>query len=365
MKVLIFCNNDSGLYKFRKELLQRLLDMKAEVIIVLPGGSYIDLLKNMGCRYIDLPFNRRGMNPFADVMLFWQFLRIIRENHPDIVLTYTVKPNVYGGMACRIKGIPYIANITGLGTALENPGMLNRLVLALYRVGLKKASCVFFQNEANRDFAIRNRLLQGEYVLLPGSGINLKDFQPLPYPEGKQVHFLFIGRIMHDKGIDELLEAAENLKREKYDFTLDLIGGMDGQYEEKLKNAQAQGLIAYHGFQEQVIPFIASAHCIILPSYHEGMANVLLEAAASARPIIATRIPGCRETYTEGVSGLGCDAADSVSLAAAMRKFIEMSPDARKNMGLAGSRKVAGEFDREIVISAYIRKIEAVIGRKN
>lgn len=356
MKVLILCNSDMGLYKFRKELLLELLKKEYEVDIVLPDGPFVENLKEMGCRCIELQFNRRGMNPFADFLLFCRYLKIIRNTHPDVVLTYTIKPNVYGGMACSITKVPYIANITGLGTSLENPGLLKQLVLFLYRIGLRKAHCVFFQNRANMDFALRYKLVRGG-LLLPGSGVNLEEFHPLPYPEGERVKFLFIGRVMRDKGVDELLAAAETLKREKLDFSLDVVGGMDEDYGARLQAAEEQGLIKYHGSQENVVPFIAAAHCIVLPSYHEGMANVLLEASASARPVIATRVPGCIETFDEGISGIGCKAGDPGSLADAMRQFCKLSHEAKKDMGTAGRRKVAGEFDRSLVVSAYLKQI--------
>ena len=358
MKILILCNNDLGLYKFRKELLQEFRKRNHEVTIVLPDGPFVPRMKEMGCRCIELNFERRGKNPFADFLLFRNYERIIRENAPDVVLTYTIKPNIYGGMACGQLGVPFLANVTGLGTALENPGPLRLLLLFLYRRGLRKAACVFFQNRENLDFALRHKLVRGKHVLLPGSGVNLMEYTPLPYPGGEKVKFLFIGRVMRDKGINELLAAAETLKREGLDFSLDVVGGMDEDYGGKLQAAEEQGLIKYHGSQANVAPFIAEAHCVVLPSYHEGMANVLLEAAASARPVIATRVHGCLETYTEGESGLGCEAADAESLADAMRNFTRLSLEAKREMGLAGRRKVESEFDRQIVVSAYIAQIE-------
>ncbi|MBQ7696083.1 MAG: glycosyltransferase family 4 protein [Lentisphaeria bacterium] len=358
MKILILCNNDLGLYKFRKELLQEFRKRNYDVTIVLPGGPFVPRLKEMGCRCIELNFERRGKNPFADFSLFCKYRRIIKETRPDAVLTYTIKPNIYGGMACRLLKVPYIVNITGLGTALENPGWTQKICLFLYKIALSGARKVFFQNTENRDFMLKRGVVPGAYELLPGSGVNLMEFAPLPYPEGEAVKFLFIGRVMRDKGIDELLAAAKTLKRENLDFSLDVVGGMDEDYGTRLKAAEDQGLIKYHGIQANVAPFIADAHCIVLPSYHEGMANVLLEAAASARPVIATRVHGCMETYNEGESGLGCEAADAESLADAMRNFIRLGSEAKRNMGLAGRRKVESEFDRQIVVSAYIAQIE-------
>lgn len=361
MRILILTNNDVGLYNFRKELLERLVEEKHEVIISLPQGELIPNLQAIGCKFIQTEFERRGMNPFADMKLLMKYRSILKAERPNIVLTYTIKPNVYGGIACRLTGRPYLANVTGLGTAIENKGLLNRLSMALYRAGLKEACCVFFQNRSNRDLFEQEKVIRGRSGLIPGSGVNLTRYDRKAYPpQDDGIRFLFVGRVMKDKGIDELLEAIKLVKGQRGDIAMDIVGGCDEDFGERLRQAEALGLIRYHGLQNNVPDYMRAAHCTILPSYHEGMANVLLESAATGRPVIATRVPGCAETFEEGITGLGCEPRDAGSLAEAMLRFIALPWEKKREMGLAGRQKMEREFDRDIVVDAYIREIEQI-----
>lgn len=361
MRVLILANNDIGLYKFRRELLEALIAQRHDVHVSLPDGEFVRTIENMGCHFHLTQIDRRGTNPIKDLALMNQYRKLISRIKPGIVLTYTIKPNVYGGMICAMKGVPYVANITGLGSAVENGGMMQKLTLLLYRLGLQKAQKVFFQNRTNQQFMLENKIIRGAYTLLPGSGVNLEQFTLLPYPEAKEnIRFLFIGRVMKDKGVGELISAAKIIKEKYPDVTFDIVGGYDENFVEEIERAVAENLVNYYGSQADVRPFIERAHCVVLPSYHEGMANVLLEGAASGRPVIATRIPGCMETFDENLSGLGCEAKSAESLAAAMETFINMPYDSRKNMGLAGRLKVEREFDRAIAVRAYLNELGKV-----
>ena len=357
MKILILANNDVGLYRFRAELLQALAPLY-EVTVSLPDGVFVPQLKAMGCRFIDTPISRRGTNPIHEAGLLINYLRMIRRVRPDLVLTYTVKPNIYGGLACRLSGIPYIANITGLGTSIENGGLLSRLVLRLYRQGLKKARCVFFQNSRDLDFITQRHIFRGRRRLLPGSGVNLSAHAPLPYPDDKLgIRFLFIGRVMRDKGVEELFHAARETVQQHSEASFFLAGECDEDYEKELAALQKEGIVHPLGFVEDIRAHFANCHCVILPSYHEGMANVLLEAAATARPVIATRVPGCRETFDEGVSGLGCDKGDAGDLTRAVLRFLALPHQDKAAMGRAGREKMEREFSRAIVVAAYLEEI--------
>ena len=360
MKILILANYALGLYKFRKELLEKLCSDN-KVYIALPNGDFIDELKAIGCEFIPFEFNRRGMNPFDDLKQIVRYTDLIKKTQPDAVLTYTIKPNVYGGVACRITHTPYIANVTGLGTSIENGGLLGFISTSLYKIGLKKASCVFFQNESNRKLFTEKRIVCGKTRLIPGSGVNLEMHSLEEYPaEDSGIRFLFIGRVMRDKGINELLEAIQ-LIHEKYTNTsLDIIGGCDEDYDEKLSQACSGGFIRYHGEQKDVHSFIKNAHCTVLPSYHEGTANVILESASAGRPVITTRVPGCKETFDEGITGIGCDAKSVSSLVDAMERFINLSREEKATMGLAGRKKMEREYDRNIVINAYLEEIDNI-----
>ena len=286
----------------------------------------------------------------------------MRSLRPDVVLTYTIKPNIYAGMAAAALKIPCLANVTGLGTAIENGGFSSKALLRLYRQGIKKAACVFFQNRANCSFFREKGIVRGKSRIIPGSGVNLTAHPFVPYPtESEPVRFLFIGRILKDKGIEELLSAFLQLHKEGCPIMLNLVGSMEDSYEELVRQAEETGCVRYLGQQSDVNPFIARAHCVILPSYHEGMSNVMLEAASSGRPVITTRVPGCMETFEEGVTGFGCAPKSTDSLKDAMRSFLRLSREEWAQMGRQGRKKVEKEFDRNIVIDAYLSEIRSAI----
>lgn len=362
-KILILINHDGWLYNLRRELVEALLARGDEVYISCPYGEKIQYFTDKGVKCYDVALNRHGTNPLAELKLLKTYKSLIKEIKPDVVLTYTIKPVVYGGMACSSAKVKYIANITGLGTAMENGGILGIITRILYKAGVKKASCVFFQNERNRDVFISERLYGGKNRLLPGSGVNLEQHRYMAYPKEDTVRFLFVGRLMRDKGVGELLQAAEALRKKYSNISIELVGAIDDSFGEIINKYEKDGIVTYHGQQSDVRPFYANAHCVVLPSYHEGMANVLLEAAATGRPVIATDVAGCRETFDDGVSGISCKVTDAESLLQAMERFMEMDIESREQMGLAGRQKVEKEFDRQIVVDSYLEEIDDGISR--
>jgi galacturonosyltransferase len=365
MRILVLANFGMGLYNFRKELLEELINRGNEVYISLPNDEYVPKLQRLGCKFIETYLDRRGTDPIQDLKLIIFYIKTIKYINPEIVLTYTIKPNVYGGIACRISKVPYLANITGLGTSVENQGLIRNITLSLYRIGLKNAACVFFQNEPNRLFFIEKNIVKNKTRLIPGSGVNLEQHNFEEYPENNGiVKFLFIGRIMKAKGIDELLDAAKKIKAQYPDTQFDLIGGIEEDYIDQLAELEKLGVIKYHGQQEDVHSFIKIVNATILPSYHEGTANVLLESAASGRPVLASAVTGCIETFDEGLSGLGFDVKDVISLTDTITKFINLSYAEKKSMGIAGRRKMEKLFDRRIVINAYIEEINNILNNK-
>lgn len=359
MRVLILANNDGGLYQFRRELIEQLV-IENEVICCVPDSDgFIERLEVLGTKCIIIDLNRRSINPIEDFKLYRTYIRIIKSVNPDVVLTYTIKPNVYGSMACQRRKIPYISNITGLGTAIENGGLLSRVSLSMYKMGLRKASCVFFQNKQNKKVFEEKKIVKGNARLIPGSGVNTINYAYQSYPEdGEVFHFLFVGRIMKDKGIEELLSATDMLSKEGKKVFLDVVGGCDEDYSKLIDQYEKQGLIKYYGEQKDVHPYYKKTQCVVLPSYHEGMANVMLEAASTGRPIITTRIPGCQETFDEGVTGFGCDVKNIDSLKAAMNRMYMTSWEDRRKMGVAGREKVRREFERRIIVDAYVEEIK-------
>lgn len=359
MKILILANNDIGLYKFRKELLERLIADGHEVCVSVPGGEFVGALEKLGCKVESTEISRHGTNPIEDLKLMVRYRSYVKRFHPDIVFTYTIKPNIYGGIVCAFMGVSYISNITGLGTAIENPGAIRRLLLAMYKIALKKANCVFFQNAENRDFFVTRKLVNGKYRLIPGSGVNVADYKYEEYPKRQSGHdkFLFIGRIMKDKGIRELFEAACRIKEEYPDASFDIVGGEDEDFLEDIHRLEGKGIIRYWGQQSDVRPFIKDCSAVVLPSYHEGMSNVLLEAASVGRPVLASDIPGCRESFDEDISGFGFRPGDADSLYHVLKKFILLPTCQKAEMGRNGRRKMETKFSRDIVIQAYLEEI--------
>lgn len=356
-KIVILVNSDIVIYNFRLELVEALLSNGYQVVIVSPYGKRIDFLTQLGCKFIELNLARHGKNPFQDLNLLKNYKKILKMEKPDVVLTYTIKPNIYGGMACQSLKIPYIANITGLGDAIENGGLLQKITLFLYKLGLKKAKKVFFQNASNQKFFLDKKIVKGQNELLPGSGVNVTRFVCADYPTSESIKLLFIGRITRDKGVHELAEAAKIMARKHPNLVFDIVGWAD----EGSKNPfETLGNCYCHGSQVEVKPFIEKTHAIVLPSYHEGMANVLLEAASCGRPILASNIPGCQETFDEGVTGFGFEPKNIDSLCAAIEKFIVLPYEQKREMGKLGRKKMEEQFNRQIVVDKYLEQINSL-----
>lgn len=364
-KILILSNHHSYTYNFRKEVIQRLLDEGYEIHITLPYGEKVKLLEEMGCIYTESPLDRRGMNLGTDFKLIKSYYRLIRRIKPDAVLSYTIKPNIYGGIICRVLKIPLIANVTGLGTAVGNESILQRALIILYKSAFKKAECIFFQNESNKDFFINHGISLRRYKVIPGSGINTDEFSYQEYPKDDNIlRFLFIGRVMKDKGIEELIEAAKRIKEEHMNVQFDALGFCEDEYKEKVEILQEKKIITFHGVKDTVREYIKNSHAVIHPTYHEGMSNVLLEAAATGRPVLASNIPGCKEIFDEGISGFGFEPKNIESLTQAILKFIKLNNEERLAMGEEGRKKVQREFDRSIVVDAYSQEIKRIMEGK-
>lgn len=358
MKILILTNNDVGLYKFRKELIMKLIEMGHQIIISLPDGELVSSLKTLGCRFIDTPVDRRGMNPFADIKLFCCYHKIIRKILPDIIITYTIKPNIYGGLAARQRKIPYYINITGLGTAFQKEDLVKKTVIYFYKIACKRARVLFFENEGDCQRFLSEKIVLKEHTyVLNGAGVNIQDYLFTEYPKQENpIRFLFIGRIMKEKGIDELLAAFLKLKQEE-DVILDVVGPIeDMQYREKIDKLVALKEIHYYGFQEDVKSYIKKCHCVVLPSYHEGMANVLLEAGSMGRPLIVSKIYGCKEAIN-GKNGMTVKCRDIEDLYNKMKKFVMLPYEKKQEMGMESHKYISERFSKEKVVKNTIEKI--------
>lgn len=365
MRILVLSNSFAGLHSFRKEVFQRFRDLGWEVFISSPTKGMEDKaewFRNIGCHIIDTRFDRQGMNPIADFKLMLYYRRLIKQVKADVVLSYTIKPNLYGGLAAAICGVPQIANVTGLGAAVEYPGLLQKFTILLYKVCMCKTYLVFFQNDANRRFCLERGMVKGRSRLIPGSGVNLSFHTLKPFPaEDEPVRFLFISRIRREKGIDEYLAAAETIRKECPNTEFHILGECEGDYGERLSRMTDEGIVVYHGAQTDVRPFIERTACLIHPSFYpEGMSNVLLEACATGRPVITTDRPGCGEIVDDGKTGFIVRQQDAEDVIAKVRNFLSLSYEERKTMGLAARKKVEKEFDREIVVRAYEEEIKSI-----
>lgn len=367
MKILILSNNTIGLIKFRGELISTLSKKGYKVFVCVPESPYTRDLRKLGCKVKIVDFDRRGRNLLDEIKLLTDFFVIIRCLKPGVVLTYTIKPNIYGGLVCRFKRIPYISNITGLGTEIGHDSIFSKALLGLYRFSINRAKKVFVQNVSIKEYLKGKSRKRGRnYELLPGSGVNLEVNHFIDYPKDDGVcRFLYIGRVMKDKGISEYLNAAEEIKRRYHKTVFDIYGDMDEpEFEHRILTLQNKGVVNYHPFQEDIREVIGDHEAIVHPSYHEGLSNALLEGAAIGRPVIASRIPGCQETFEEEKTGLGFRCKDSKDLIRALEKFIKLPYREKKEMGINARKKMEKEFSRDIVINKYLDELTKVENEK-
>lgn len=354
-KYLILTNHSYMLWQFRRELIENLME-KGQVVLGMPFVGREQEFADMGCRCVEVPIDRRGMNPFTDYFQYRSYVKLLKKEQPDLVITYSIKPNIYGGYACIKQGIPYAVNVQGLGTAFQKKG-LDQIVTMMYKIALQKARVVFFENQSNaEEFMQRNIVNRDKIKVLNGAGVNLIHFPYRPYPDEKSgIHILYVGRIMKEKGMDELFQAAIRLKKNMGDrIVFDLVGFFEDEYKEKVERLEKDGIIAFHGFQEDPGPYYAMAHCVVLPSYHEGMSNVLLEAAATGRPLITNDIPGCREAVEDGKNGYLTIAGSEEDLLKKLEMFLALSKKERADMGQWGRKYMRIKFNKSDIVEATV-----------
>ncbi len=355
-KICIITNHSYMLWQFRRELILA-LKKHHEVVLLMPFVGHEEDFKALGLRCIRVDVDRRSINPAKDLKLMNTYKKLLREEKPDLVITYSIKPNVYGGMVCSRLKIPYYANVQGLGTAFQSP-VLAKIVTALYKTAFRKVRTVFFENEPNaRLFRELKILPESKQTVLAGAGINMDRFAYQPYPQDEKVKFLYLGRIMREKGMDEILYAVEKLHAEGAEFDLDLVGFFDDDYKDRVQQLCDRGIARFHGFQSEPRPYYEASGCVLVPSYHEGMSNVVLEGAATGRPVITTDIPGCREAVEDGVTGLLVPPKDGEALYEAMKKMLRMPPAQRREMGLRAREKMQAQFRKEKVVADTIRAL--------
>ena len=362
-KVLIALNTAWNLYNFRAGLLRALLESGYDVVAVAPADNYTEQVVSLGCRFVPLSIDSQGKNPFKDLLLLWRFIRLLRNEKPNIFLAYTVKPNIYGSIAAHLLDIPVINNISGLGAVFIENGILAHVVRCLYRFSLSRSRMVFFQNNDDRLMFLEDEIVPEDITdLLPGSGIDLSSFSVESLPNMSSIRFLLVARMLWDKGVGEYVEAARILKRRGVKAEFSLLGFLEVDNPAAINRMQMEawvneGIIRYLGVSDNVRKEVKEVDCVVLPSYREGTPRTLLEAAAMGRPIITTNAVGCKEVVDDNVNGYLCHLKDATDLAGKMEKVVTMTSEEREMMGLRGRKKVESEFDERIVIEKYIEII--------
>jgi galacturonosyltransferase len=369
--VALLTNNDDDIYCFRKELIEGLIEEGYEMLISCPNGPKFELMRHLSFIYDNPDIDRRGTNPIKDFGLMMHYHKLFKQYKPAVVLTYTAKPNVYASIAAHQLGIPVINNLTGLGSVVNEKGLKKAFIMWLFKLAYKRSACMMFQNETNMKEAIKAGMVKGDYRLIPGSGVNTDRFPLQPYPEGgdgktgNTIVFNYIGRVMHDKRVDDYIEAAKRIKSKYPQTEFNLLGFIEPteiHYEKELNNLENEGVVVYRGSQKDVKPYIIRAHATIHPStYGEGMSNVLLESASSGRPLITTDNPGCYETVEDGKTGFIYHGGDIEALIASIERFLALPNSQRKMMGELGRKRMENNFSRKIVITAYQQQIKNII----
>jgi glycosyltransferase involved in cell wall biosynthesis len=363
---LLAANSAWNILNFRRPLVEALLAAGWRVIALAPEDGHGPAIRSLGVEFVPISIDSSGTSLLRDTRLFIAYWRILRALRPHAFLGFTAKPNIYGSFAARLLGIPTINNISGLGTAFMRPGPLNRLVGLLYRVALHRSARVFFQNPHDMALFLDRGLVRPDQAkLIPGSGIDLDRFKPVERPgrPGKQFRFLFVGRLLRDKGLVEYAEAARLLRTRWPNVEFAVLGFAGSNNPSavpitEVERWQAEGTVTYLGDTDDVRPFLAECGCVVLPSYREGLPRSLLEAAAMARPMVATDVPGCREVVSDKETGFLCEVRSAPALATAMEAMLALEPADRDAMGLRARNKVEKEFDEALVVQAYMEALK-------
>ena len=366
MKIAIVLNTSWNIHNFRMGLIKALKEKGHEIIAIAPEDNYTPLIIESGCEYRKVRMDSRGANPVKDFALIFELLWIYKSTKPDIILHYTIKPNIYGTIAATLLRIPVINNVCGLGTVFLNNNLVSKIAGTLYKLAFRFPKKVFFQNNEDLKLFLERKLV-APYIgeVIPGSGIDFNYFKPHKFQRNKKFTFLLISRLIHDKGIVEYINAIKKLKNDGIDARFQLLGAKDFQHkrgieESLIDNWITNNIVEYLGTTDDVRPYINKADCIVLPSYREGTPRTLLEAASSAKPIVATDVPGCNNVVQDRYNGLLCKLKDADDLASKMTEMMNFNDNEVEQFGLNGRKKVTAEFGEEKVIDSYLNSIDTV-----
>ncbi|WP_210463247.1 glycosyltransferase family 4 protein [Rufibacter roseolus] len=370
MRIAIVINKSWNIFNFRLSLVKALLAAGHEVVAIAPEDAYSAKLVVEGCQFVPLPMESKGTNPFKDMLLVRKFLKAYKSAKPDVILQYTIKPNIYGSIAAHLAGIPTINNVSGLGTVFIVQNLVSKIAMALYRFSFQFPAKVFFQNSDDKALFLDRKLVRESITeVIPGSGIDTKRY--LPAPEFKRQHpfvFLMVSRALYEKGLVEYVEASKILKAKYPEVRIQLLGAIDEEGNIGIKRTlveqwAAEGWLEYLGTSDNVASVVHGADCVVLPSYREGTPRTLLEAASMAKPIVTTNVPGCKETVIDGYNGYLCEVRNGTDLAAKMEQVYLLSNPELQTMGQNSRRLAEEKFDEKFVIDRYFAAIEGATGK--
>ncbi|WP_303310042.1 glycosyltransferase family 4 protein [Hymenobacter sp. BT730] len=368
MRVAIVINTSWNIWNFRRSLVQALQSAGHEVLAIAPPDAYSERLETeLGCRFVPILMENKGTNPIKDALLTRRFYDVYRRERPDVVLQYTIKPNIYGTLAAKLAGIPSVNNVSGLGTVFIVKNLVSKVALGLYRFAFRFPRRVFFQNDDDRQLFLQHNLVSKHITdLLPGSGIDVRKFRPADtFQRNENFTFLMIARVLYEKGVEEYFEAARLVREAIPGTRVQLLGGIDESGGVGVKRAVFEewlqaGNIEYLGTSDNVAAHIAQADVVVLPSYREGTPKTLLEAAAMGKPIVTTDVPGCRETVIDGHNGLLCQVRNGPDLARKMLQIQDLSDEQLAEMGRASRRLAEDKFDEQLVLDKYLRLVAEI-----
>jgi glycosyltransferase involved in cell wall biosynthesis len=364
MKVAISINSSWNIYNFRLNLVRSLLKQGYEVHTIAPTDGFTQLLVNEGCIHHHVGMEGRGTNPVKDAVLLLKLFLIYRKIRPDVILQFTIKPNIYGTLVARLLSIPTINNVCGLGTVFLKNNVTSSLAILLYKISFRFATRVFFQNPHDLSLFVKRKLVKEHKAdVLPGSGINLQAFLPGQFKRNTKFTFLLIARLIADKGIGEYVAAIRRLRTQGIDARFQILGAVDRHNDIKpsqIEDWVKSDMIEYLGTTKDVRPFIHQADCIVLPSYREGTPRTLLEACCLSKPIVATNVPGCNYVVEHNYNGLLCSVRDANDLAEKMLTMTKFDNEQLKRLGANGRLKVESTFDEQLVIAKYLKTIDLI-----
>jgi glycosyltransferase involved in cell wall biosynthesis len=376
MRIAVVANTAWYLLNFRGSLMRRLMEAGHTVVAVAPHDEHVQAIQQLGITFVGVPISGGGTNPWLELCSVIGLRAVFRQHGIELVLSYTPKGNLYSALACISRGTTFVPNVSGLGRSFIRRSFVTWVVSALYRLTFRRARHVFFQNNEDRQIFIDAGFVRpAQSERLPGSGVDLGKFSVHPVPAkppdeavqaaGAPISFLMVARMMWDKGVGEYVEAARQVRSRYPQVRFILLGFLDVDNPSAVSRAQMDewvrdGVIEYQSPVEDVRPAMIAADCVVLPSYREGVPRTLLEAAALRRPVIATDVPGCRDTLVDGETGLLCQVMDAVDLADKLERFILMPHARRAEMGAAGRCFVEVHFDERIVLDRYVDLVEAI-----